>query len=192
MSITLTKTGPDTAVKVWNIDAEHSFIRFRIRHLSVMWVNGTFREFEGRMIQKKDDFEDSEIFFKAKAMSIETGVVQRDRHLRSDDFFGVKQYPDIIFQSLTFAKLDESNYELHGKLTIRDKTHKVKLDVTFNGSANDEYEREKVSFLLQGKMSRKEFGLKWGGVTETGGVIAGDEVQIICDVQLILDPENRI
>ena len=189
---TISKTETDAVVKVWSIDAEHSFIRFRIRHLSVMWVNGAFREFEGRMIQKNDDFEDSEIFFKAKAASIYTGVEQRDRHLRSDDFFGVKQYPDIIFQSLTFAKLDESNYELQGHLTIRDKTHLVKLDVIFNGYANDEYGREKIGFALQGKMKRKEFGLKWGGVTETGGVIAGDEVQIFCDMQLILDPENGI
>ena len=105
--------------------------------------------------------------------------------MKSDDFFNAEKFPKITFKSTGIQKKSGDEYVLHGDLTIRDVTKNIALNVEYNGQTVDSYGQHKCGFELTGKISRKEFGLKWNVLTDTGGVVAGDEVKIHCNVQFI-------
>ena len=174
------------AVKTtWGIDPAHSEIFFKVKHMMVSTVTGAFKEFEGTLESESDDFEGAKISFSADVKSIDTNNEQRDEHLRSDDFFNAAQYPTMTFKSTSFTKKSNGSFELVGDLTIRDNTREVMLDVEYNGTAVDPYGQTKAGFEMSGKINRKEFGLKWGAVTEAGGVVVSDEVRLVLNVQLV-------
>lgn len=174
------------AVKnTWGIDPAHSEIYFKVKHMMVSTVTGAFNEFEGTIISESDEFEGALISFSANVESIDTKNQQRDEHLRSDDFFNAAQFPKLTFQSKSFTKKSNGDYALVGDLTIRDNTREVKLDVEYNGTAVDPYGQTKAGFEITGKFNRKEFGLKWGAITEAGGVVVSDEVRLALNVQLV-------
>lgn len=176
-----------TAVKTkWKIDPAHSEIQFKVKHMMVSTVTGSFDEFDASVEADGDkDFEDAKIEFTAKTKSVNTRNKDRDEHLRSDDFFNAEKYPDLKFTSTSFKKINDHEYELKGDLTIRDHTEPVSLQVEFNGKAVDPYGQTKAGFEITGKIKRKAFGLKWSAVTETGGVVVSDEVRLDLNVQLI-------
>lgn len=169
----------------WKIDPVHSEIHFKVRHMMVSTVTGSFNEFEGAAEATGDGFEDATISFSANVNSLDTKNGDRDAHLKSDDFFNAETYPKLTFQSKTFRKTSEGIYELVGDLTIRDKTHEVILDTQYFGSAVDPYGQTKAGFELAGKINRKDFELKWNAVTEAGGVVVSDEVRLVMNVQLV-------
>ncbi|MBV6654998.1 MAG: YceI family protein [Mameliella sp.] len=169
----------------WAIDTDHSEIHFKVKHMMVSTVTGAFNEFEGSVEAENDDFSGADIAFSANISSIDTKNSQRDEHLKSDDFFNAEAFPVMSFKSKSFTKKDEESYVLIGELTIRDNTHEVTLDTVYNGTAVDPYGQTKAGFEITGKINRKTFGLKWGAVTEAGGVVVSDQVKLDLNIQLV-------
>jgi polyisoprenoid-binding protein YceI len=169
----------------WQLDAAHSEVLFRVRHLMVSTVSGKFTKFNSTVSAQDDEFSGGQIEFTVESGSIDTGVEHRDNHLRSDDFFNAEQFPFITFKSRELKKTGAGTYELHGDLTIRDITKQVILQVELGGIAKDPYGNTKAGFEVTGKISRKEFGLKWDALTEAGGAVVADEVRIHANVQYV-------
>jgi len=169
----------------YKIDAAHSEILFKVRHLMISNITGSFKKFDGTVEAEADDFTDAKISFEADIDSIHTNSEQRDGHLKSDDFFSADQFPKLTFVSTGITKENDEDYKVDGDLTIRDVTKNITLDVTYNGTTVDPWGQTKAGFELTGKINRKEFGLKWHAATETGGIVAGDEVKLILNVQLV-------
>ena len=171
---------------IYKIDPAHSEIQFKIRHLMITNVTGSFAKFSGTLESDKDDFSDAEISFEADVNSVTTNNEQRDGHLKSADFFNAEKYPEIKFKSTGFIKKNDEDYKLTGNLTLKDITKPVELDVTFGGAANDMYGQSKAGFEVSGKISRKDFNIAWGSeANETGTIVLGDDVKLLFNVQLV-------
>lgn len=173
----------EAAVKTnWIIDPTHSEVHFKVKHLVISTVTGTFKSFAGSMESENEDFQDAAIEFTLDVDCIDTNQEQRDGHLKSADFFDAAQFPKISFKSGSFKKVGD-DYELSGDLTIKNVTKAVKLNVEFGGTATDFYGNDKAGFEVSGKISRKEFGLTWDGITEAGAIVVGDEIKLQINVQ---------
>ena len=172
-------------MSTYKIDAAHSEITFKVKHLMITNVTGNFNKFDATMESSKEDLTDAKISFEADTASISTNNEQRDNHLKSDDFFAAEKFPKISFASSSFTKKNGNEYKLAGDLTIRDVTKKIELDVEYNGTVTDPYGQVKAGFEINGKINRKEFGLSWGAITEAGGVVVSDEVKLQLNVQMI-------
>ena len=179
---TTTKTSRKTK---WALDPAHTEIAFKVRHMMIANVKGEFRKFAASLLTDGQDFTKSKIDVTIDAKSILTHDVQRDDHLRSGDFFDVEKYPTLTFNGTSITKVDDDEYKLKGILSIKDVSKEVELDVDFGGLSKDPYGQEKAGFSLEGKISRKDFGLTWNAALETGGVLVGDEVKISAEVQFI-------
>src|SRR5690554_594122 len=121
----------------WKLDPAHSEIQFKVKHLMVTNVTGRFTDFDANIETSSESFEGADISFSAKTESIDTSNKDRDTHLRSNDFFNAEQHPELKFKSTSFKSKGDSDYELEGEMTIRDKTAPVKLNVEFGGLATD-------------------------------------------------------
>ena len=119
------------------------------------------------------------------ASSIDTGVGQRDDHLRSADFFDVERFPALRYQSKRIEALGKDAYRVIGDLTIRDATREVALDVEYAGRGKDPWGNERVAFSAKAAIDRKDFGLRWNQVLEAGGLLVGDKVEIDLDIQAV-------
>ncbi|MBL7682236.1 MAG: polyisoprenoid-binding protein [Flavipsychrobacter sp.] len=171
-----------TATK-WNLDRSHSGVKFSVSHLVISETEGTFKVFDGTVTSPSTDFNNASINFNVDVNSINTDDDKRDGHLKSDDFFNAEKYPAMKFTSTSFKKVKGNQYALEGNLTIRDVTKKVKLNVVYGGTVKDPWGNIKAGFKATGKINRKEFGLKWGAVTEAGGAVVGDEVNMEIKVE---------
>ena len=169
----------------WLIDPAHSEVQFKVRHLVISTVTGSFKKFECTVQSEKDDFSDASVQFSAETASIDTNNEQRDAHLKSDDFFNAEKYPKITFVSTRIEKRTGEEYTLIGNLTIRDVTKPITLKVEYGGQTVDGYGQTKAGFEVTGKLKRHEYNLKWNALTEGGGVVVSDEVRLILNVQLI-------
>ena len=169
----------------YKLDAMHSEITFKVKHLMISTVTGNFTKFDATMEAEAEDFSDAKIIFTADVASISTGNEQRDAHLKSADFFDAEKFPAISFTSSSFKHKSGSDYELTGDLTIKETTEQVILAVEYGGAMTDFYGQSKVGFELSAKISRAEFGLTWSAVTEAGGVVVSDEVKLQLSVQLV-------
>lgn len=167
----------------WVIDPTHSEVQFKVKHLVISTVTGSFKSFEGKAVSESDDFTDAQIEFSIDVNSIDTNQEQRDAHLKSADFFDAENHPKIEFKSTSFKKKGDEEYTLLGDLTIRETTKPIELDVEFGGTATDFYGNLKAGFEVKGKISRKEFGLVWSGITEAGTIVVGDEIKLLLSVQ---------
>ena len=172
-------------MSVYKIDAAHSEINFKVKHLMITTVSGSFQTFEGKLEAKKEDFSDAKINFTADVNSISTNNVQRDGHLKSDDFFGAEAFPKLTFSSTSFTPKAGEEFTLTGDLTIKGVTKSVVLNVELGGIATDPWGQVKAGFELSGKINRKDFGLSWDAVTEAGNIMVSEEVKLIMSVQLI-------
>jgi polyisoprenoid-binding protein YceI len=171
-------TETETTTK-WAIDPTHSEVSFKVKHLVISTVTGNFKSFEGGAESSSDDFQGAEISFAAHIASIDTNQSDRDNHLKSADFFDAEKYP-----KMTFSGILEGN-SLKGELTIKDVTKTVALSAHFGGVVQDPYGQTKAGFELEGKISRKEFGLIWNAVTEAGSVVVSDQVRILANIQIV-------
>lgn len=167
---------------VWNLDPMHSEVNFRVRHLLISTVSGKFERINSTVTTDGDDFTQAEVVFSADVASINTGVGDRDNHLRSDDFFNAEKFPEIRFKSTAISQ-SGNGYQVDGDLTIRDVTRPVSFSVENGGTMVDFYGNTKAGFELQGTINRKEFGLMWDAVTEAGGVVVSDEVKFQVNLQ---------
>lgn len=173
------------ATKQWIGDSVHSEIEFKIKHLMITTVTGRFNDYQVTAETQDDDFTTAKIDFTAEINSITTGNTDRDNHLKSPEFFDAATFPQLKFKGSQMKKIGGENYELNGDLTIRDVTKNIKLDAEFGGIVKDPYGRIKAGFTLSGKISRKEFGLTWNALTETGGMVVSDDVRLACEIQVI-------
>ena len=171
-----------TAATSWNLDKSHSGVKFGIDHLVISEVEGTFKVFNGSLTSPTPDFNNAKVDFTVDVNSISTDDEKRDGHLKSDDFFNAEKYPAMKFSSTSFKKVKGNAYVMEGNLTIRDVTKKVKWAVIYGGTVKDPWGNIKAGFKASSKINRKDFGLKWGSVTEAGGAVVGDEVRMIVNV----------
>ncbi|HCN83518.1 MAG TPA: hypothetical protein DIT07_07820 [Sphingobacteriaceae bacterium] len=168
----------------WAVDPMHSEVQFKIKHLVISTVTGNFKSIDGSVESDGDDFSDAVVDFSLDVNSIDTNQADRDTHLKSADFFDAEKYPKITFQSSSLKSVGGDEYKLTGDLTIKEVTKPVTLDVEFGGTATDFYGNVKAGFEVSGKISRKEFGLVWNGITEAGAIVVGDDVKLFINIQL--------
>lgn len=173
----------ETATK-WSIDPAHSVIGFKVKHLVISTVTGTFKSFDGHLEINGDDFENASAYFEADIDSIDTGVEDRDTHLKSEDFFKADEHPKLTFKSTSFEKSGDKEYDIQGELTIRGNTRPLTLKAVHGGTVQDPYGNTKAGFEVSGTINRKKFGLEWDAVTEAGNVVVGKDVHLQLDVQL--------
>jgi len=170
---------------IYKIDSAHSEIQFKVRHLMITNITGSFSKYDATMETNSPDFTDAKISFEAEVSSISTGNQQRDGHLLNNDFFDAEKYPKIKFESTSIEKKSDEKYLLKGNLTMRDITKPIELDVEYGGEATDPWGQVKAGFEITGKINRKDFGLTWNGTTEAGGIMLGDEVKLMMNIEMI-------
>jgi polyisoprenoid-binding protein YceI len=175
----------ETTKTKWGIDPVHSEIAFKVKHLMITNVKGLFREFDATVYTTGDNFLTADIEFSMKPASIDTGVADRDAHLRSADFFDVENFSEIRFKGSSYKKNDDETFDLFGDLTIKDVTRLVKLEVEFGGVMKDPWGNEKAGYTINGKINRKDWGLNWNATLETGGLLVSEDVKIACEIQLV-------
>ncbi|NTU71931.1 MAG: YceI family protein, partial [Coriobacteriia bacterium] len=147
------------AATTWNIDRSHSTVSFRIRHMVIARVNGTFEDWAGELKLNPENLADSTVNVNIKAASIDTHEADRDAHLKSADFFDVVTYPEITFTSTTVEPVDAENVRVAGDLTIHGVTRPVVLAAEFGGRVVDPWGNDRIGFTATTKIDRKEFGL---------------------------------
>lgn len=170
---------------LWVTDPAHSEILFKVKHMVITTLSGRFQKFEGKIWSATEDFTDSKAEFTADIDSITTGNPDRDAHLKSPDFFDAANYPVLKFVSTEWKKKSSDEFLMTGDLTIRGITRKIELEVNFSGVIVDPYGNKKAGYEMNSKISRKEFGLLWNQVTETGGIVVSDEVKLQLNVEVI-------
>ncbi len=178
-----TTTAPAAATsRTFAIDKSHSEVLFQVRHL-VTKVRGRFSDFDGTFTYDPAAPTSSTVTFTVQTASIDTNEPQRDTHLRSADFFEVETYPTMTFTSASIEAAGDNAYIVHGDLTIRDVTKRIALPVTFLGAAKDPWGNEKLGFEAEITLNRKDFGLTWNAVLETGSFLVGDDVKVSLSLQ---------
>lgn len=178
-------TAAATGVGTWTIDPAHSGAEFAVRHMMVSTVRGRFLALEGTLRIDEDDPTASSVTASIGTASVSTGQEQRDAHLRSDDFFAAEQYPAMTFVSKRVESDGDGAWKVTGDLTIRDVTREVVLDTQVEGDGIDAFGKRRAGFTATATINRKDFGLNWNGVIETGGVVVGDKVKVTLDIAAV-------
>lgn len=169
------------AKNIWTLDPDHSEIEFKVKHMMITNVKGNFKSFNVEI--DGEDITSANIKTTIDVSTINTNNGDRDKHLKSADFFNVEKYPEILFVSTSLNKVENDEYTLTGNLTIKDVTKEIKLDVEYGGISKDPWGNNKAGFSLTGKLNRKDFGLNWNAALETGGVMVSEEVKISAEVE---------
>jgi polyisoprenoid-binding protein YceI len=167
----------------WKTDPTHTDVQFSAKHMMVTTVRGKFTEVEGTIAIDETDSAASSGTFAVRAASLNTGVEQRDGHLRSADFFDAEQYPEITFTSTRVAAKRGNDYAVTGDLTIRDVTRSVTFDVEFLGTYQG-FQGRRAGFRATTKLNREDFGLTWNVALESGGWLVGKEIKLEIDLAM--------
>lgn len=174
------------AAETWSIDADHSSVGFTVRHMMVSNVKGSFGTFSGTVEVDEKDSAGSKVSVTIDAASINTGVAKRDEHLRSADFFDTARYPTVTYVSKKVEKSGKDRLKVYGDLTLRGVTRQVVLDVEGPTAAyRDPWGKTRRGASATATINRRDFGLTWNKVIEAGGVLVGDEVKIILEMEFI-------
>jgi polyisoprenoid-binding protein YceI len=173
-----------TTITKWALDPAHSELLFKVKHMMIANVKGEFRKFSIEAESDGQDFVASSILVRIDAASIFTNNEDRDKHLRSADFFDAENSKELVFRGKSIQKTGADGFLLTGDLTIRNISKEITLDVEFGGINKDPYGRDKAGFSVNGTISRKDWGLIWNVALEAGGVLVSDEVRISAEVQL--------
>lgn len=169
----------------WNIDPSHTGVEFSVRHLMIATVKGRFGDVSGTVELDPTDPTTARLDVTIGTASVDTRVADRDKHLRSADFFDVEKFPAMTYRSRKVERTGEGEYRVLGDLTIKGVTREVPLAVEFLGETRDPWGNERIAASATGKINRHDFGLDWNAALETGGVLVGPEVKIALDVQLV-------
>lgn len=175
--------GSVSAQTKWKLDKSHSNVRFTVTHMTVSEVEGTFKIWDGTVENTKPDFSDAKIKFTIDVNSINTENENRDKHLKSDDFFNAEKFPALIFESTSMQPLGNNKYKLNGNLTMRDITKPITFDVTYGGSITGQ-RGTKAGFKAVAMVDRLAYGLKWDRATEAGGLVVGKDVELSIKVEM--------
>ncbi|CAM5576943.1 YceI family protein [Streptomyces xanthochromogenes] len=169
----------------YTVDPAHSSIGFSVRHAMVTNVRGSFSEHEGTLTLDGANPAASAASLDVKIASVDTGIADRDAHLRSGDFFDAEQFPLMTFRSTGAEQLGGDKYRITGDLTIKDVTRPLAIDLEFNGTATDPYGNQRVGFEGGAEILRSDWGLTWNAALETGGVMVSDKVKLTFDISAI-------
>ena len=169
----------------YKIDASHSDVTFKVKHLMISSVTGHFNTYDSTLEVEGEDLTTAKITFEANVDSIDTKNEQRDGHLKSDDFFNAEQFPKLTFSSTSISKTSDSEFTVTGDLTIRDVTKSIELTAEYNGQTKDPWGMDIMGFEISGKINRIDFGLKWGALTEAGGKVLGEDVKLSINAEFI-------
>lgn len=169
----------------WNLDTNHSAISFSVSHMVFAKVRGRFGAWSGKVDLNPLDLTQSSVEVEIDGASIDTGVADRDNHLRSSDFLDVEHFPKLRFKSTKVEKAGGDRYRIHGTLSIRDVTRDVVLDAEYGGEGKDPWGNQRVAFMATTSLERSDFGLKWNQVLEAGGVLVGERINIEVEVQAV-------
>lgn len=170
----------------WQLDPVHTHVGFSVKHMMVTTVRGQFRNFRGDLRIDPANFTHSSVEGEIDVASIDTGNNDRDNHLRTNDFFDAVNHPKITFRSVSIEAKDAGDYVVHGDLTIRGVTKRVALDVEFHGTSKNPYGKTVAGLSVRGTINRKDFGVNFNALLETGGVAVGEKVKLELDVEAIL------
>jgi len=176
----------------WEIDSSHSSLHFSVRHLVIAKVRGSFARWSGTIQVPDGDFSKATVVVTIDASSIDTGVADRDGHLKSPDFFDVAQYPELRFVGKRVQSRAEGEIDVVGELTLKGITREVVLRVEQHGQAKDPWGNVRAAFTAKTSIDRKDFGLTWNQVLETGGVMVGDRVDIEAEIEAVKQVEAQV
>ncbi len=183
LSIIFAAAALPMAADVYKVDKSHSDVDFKVRHL-VSNVTGKFTDFDGTITMVPGKAEASSVEFTINAGSNDTGNGDRDKHLRTPDFFDVVKFPTITFKSTSIVPAKKKDlYDVTGDLTIRGVTKRVTIPVQYLGAAKDPWGNEKAGFMLTTTINRKEFGVSWNKALDNGGVLVGDDVEVTINLE---------
>ncbi|MGH2564757.1 MAG: YceI family protein [Ginsengibacter sp.] len=169
----------------WVLDPTHSELGFKIKHLMITNVSGSFKNFQAEVATNDTDFGGAQINLTAEMSSITTNNEQRDAHLRAADFFEVDKYPELKLRSTKVEKTGDDTFALYGELTLKGVTKPVKLNAEYGGVTKDPWGGERAGFAITGKINRTDWGVNFNGVLETGGVVLSEEVRIHSEIELV-------
>jgi polyisoprenoid-binding protein YceI len=179
------ETAPAAGTRTeWKLDPTHTLVEFSAKHLMISTVKGRIADVEGSIFIDEQNPQESSVEATLNAASIDSRTEMRDQHLRSADFLDVEKYPQIRFKS-TRIEGDRKEFKLTGDLTIRDVTKEITLDVQFEGQTKDPWGGERVGFSATGKIDRRDFGLTWNVLLETGGLTVGNDIKISIEVEAV-------
>lgn len=168
----------------WNIDTAHSEVQFKVKHLVVSTLTGAFNAYEGTVDTSSDsDFDKAKVKFSLDTASISTNQADRDNHLKSADFFDVDTFPKLTFDG-SLKNKSGNEFDLIGDITIKDVTKSITLSAELLGIMKDPWGNTKAGFEIKGKINRKDFGLVWNAVTETGGLLVSEDVKLEINIQV--------
>jgi len=169
----------------WAMDATHSEVQFKVRHLLVSNVTGQFKTFNATVETEGDDISTAKVHFTADVNSISTNNEQRDGHLKTGDFFDVETHPQLTFESTKLEKKSGDDYVMHGTLTMRGVSKEITLNVEYGGMVQDPWGNTRIGASISGKINRKDFGVSFSMVSETGGLLLGEDVTINANAEFV-------
>ena len=175
----------------WKVDAAHSAVNLTVRHMVISKVRGRFGKWEAKLALDPSDLARSSVEVEIEAASIDTGVADRDAHLRSPDFLDAQKYPTLRYRSRRVEAASKDRLRVVGDLTIRDVTREVVLDVEYGGQGKDPWGNQRIGFTASASLNRKEFGLTWNQALETGGVLVADRVDVEIELQAIQQAASK-
>jgi polyisoprenoid-binding protein YceI len=171
--------------QLWQVDVAHSAVSFAVRHMVISKVRGRFARWSAKLDLDTEDLARSSVEVEIEAASIDTGVADRDAHLRSADFFDAEKHPKLTYRSRKVEVVSPERLRVTGDLTIRGVTREVPLDVEVGGQGKDPWGNLRAGFTATGSLNRKEFGLGWNQVLETGGVLVAEKVDLEIELEAI-------
>jgi len=178
----------ESATETWALDMTHSSVEFAVKHMMMTTVRGRFGDVHATLTGDEAHPDGCCVEVNIGVASVDTGVADRDTHLRSADFFDVERYPTITFKSKRVegtAKKDGDQFRVIGDLSIRDETSEISLDCELEGRVKDPWGNERVGFTAKGEIDRREWGLKWNQAIETGGILVANKVRIDVEAQFV-------
>jgi polyisoprenoid-binding protein YceI len=175
--------------KVYDVDPAHTSIGFAGKHLMVTTVRGRFKEYSGQVETEDDDATTAVATLTVKPVSLDTGVEQRDQHLRSADFFDVERHPEMTYVSTKVERVGRNRYRVSGDLTIKGQTRPVTLDAEVEERFTDPWGNERIGVTASGKLNRRDWGLTWNQVLEAGRLLVGDQIKLEIETALVRKAE---
>ena len=183
-SLALAASVASAAPQAFLVDKGHSEASFKVRHL-LSKVPGRFDDFEGRIQLDLAKPESSSVEFRIRAASVDTDLPDRDKHLRSADFFDVENHPEIVFKSESIRRVDKDRYDVTGTLNIRGVGKRITLPVTYLGQVSDPWGNRRAGYSTAVTLNRKDFGMVWNKALDQGGFVLGDEVWVTIEIEAI-------
>ncbi len=180
------------ANETWNVDPAHSAVNLVVRHMVISKVRGHFARWNARLSLDTADLARSSVEVEIEAASIQTGVADRDAHLRSPDFLDAEKHPVLRYVSRKVEVVSAGRLRVTGDLTIRGVTREVPLDVEVGGQAKDPWGNVRIGFAATTSLSRKDFGLTWNQALETGGVLVADRVDVEIELEAVRQAAAKV